>query len=100
MTTLPQAVAPLTLRPLAVARSCDTCLTVIRRLSEAARHLPVIIGWLLLFAALAWAGGTRLLVLLVAIASATYAVACAESATLTSLAISIQLVGFASVLLP
>jgi hypothetical protein len=87
------------LRSLAVAGSCDTCLTVIRRLSEAARHFPVIIGWLLLFAALAWAGGTRLLVLLVAIASATYAVACAESATLTSLAIAIHLVGFAWVLL-
>jgi alginate O-acetyltransferase complex protein AlgI len=72
---------------------------VIRRLAQVARHLPVILGWLLLFAALAYAGGVRLIVLLVAIASATYAVACAESAVLTSIAIAGHLVGFAWVLL-
>jgi alginate O-acetyltransferase complex protein AlgI len=72
---------------------------VIRRLAQVARYFPVIIGWLVLFAALAYAGGVRLLVLLVAIASATYAIACAESAALTSLAIAAHLVGFAWVLL-
>jgi len=72
---------------------------VIRRLAQVARHLPVTIGWLLLFALLAYAGGVRLVVLLVGIASATYAVACAGSATLTSVAIAAHLVGFAWVLL-
>jgi hypothetical protein len=72
---------------------------VIRRLAQVARHLPVTIGWLVLFAGLGYAGGARLIVLLVAIASATYAVACAESAILTSLAIAAHLVGFAWVLL-
>jgi alginate O-acetyltransferase complex protein AlgI len=72
---------------------------VIRRLAQVARHFPVTIGWLVLFAALAYAGGVRLLVLLVALASATYAVACAGSAALTSLAIAAHLVGFAWMLL-
>lgn len=72
---------------------------MIRRLAQVARHFPVTIGWLVLFAALAYAGGVRLLVLLVALASATYAVACAGSAALTSLAIAAHLVGFAWMLL-
>jgi len=72
---------------------------VIRRLAQVARHLPVTSGWLLLFAALAYAGGVRLIVLLVAMASATYAVACARSTILTSLAIAAHLVGFVWVLL-
>jgi alginate O-acetyltransferase complex protein AlgI len=72
---------------------------VTRRPAQVARHLPVTIGWLVLFAALAYAGGVRLLVLLVGIASATYAVACAESAALTSIAIAVHLVAFAWILL-
>jgi alginate O-acetyltransferase complex protein AlgI len=72
---------------------------VIPRLSQVARHVPVIVGWLLLFLALTSVGGVRLLVLLVAIASATYAVACAGLPTLTSIAIALHLAGFAWALL-